>query len=140
MSARFLLDTNIVIFALRNRTPELRARLAADYGRLAVSTITVAELQFGAERSQNPQQNRHAYEAFLALVEVQPFSFAAAEHSGEIRAELAKTGRPIGSYDALIAGHARASGLVVVTNNVREFDRVPGLLVEDWTQPEVHTE
>jgi tRNA(fMet)-specific endonuclease VapC len=99
-----------------------------------VSTITVAELQFGAERSQDPLQNRRSYEAFLALVDVQPFSSAAAEHSGEIRAALAKSGRPIGSYDALIAGHARAAGLVMVTNNVREFDRVPGLIVEDWSE------
>lgn len=135
MTARFLLDTNIVIFAIRNRTPLLRERLTDHFGRMAVSTITVAELQYGVERSSDPARNRRATEEFLALLEMQPFSAAAAEHSGEIRAVLAASGRSIGAYDALIAGHARAGGLTVVTNNLREFERVPGLLVEDWSEP-----
>ena len=136
MTARFLLDTNVVIFAIRNRTPPLRERLTDHFGRMAVSTITVAELQYGVERSSDPARNRRATEEFLALLEVQPFSAAAAEHSGEIRAALAASGRPIGAYDVLIAGQARAGGLTVVTNNVREFERVPGLLVEDWSEPD----
>jgi len=135
VSVRFLLDTNIVIFALRNRTPALRDRLSSHYGRLAVSTVTVAELSFGAERSQDPARNRRAVEEFLPLVDVLSFSAAAAEHSGEIRAALARLGRPIGAYDVLIAGHARSMGLTVITNNVREFERVPGLLVDDWSEP-----
>lgn len=135
MTARFLLDTNIVIFALRDRTPTLRERLTEHFGRMAVSAITVAELQYGIERSSDPARNRRAADEFLSLVEVQPLSVPAAEHSGEIRAALAAVGRPIGAYDVLIAGHARAAGLTVVTNNVREFDRVPGLLVEDWSEP-----
>lgn len=69
------------------------------------------------------------------LVDVQPLSVAAAEHAGEIRAVLAGAGQPVGAYDVLIAGHARAAGLPVVTNDMREFDRVPGLLVEDWSEP-----
>ena len=136
MTARFLLDTNIVIFAIRNRTPLLRERLTGHFGRMAVSTITVAELQYGVERSSDPARNRRATDEFLALLEVQPFSSAAAEHAGEIRAALAASGRPIGAYDVLIAGQARAGGLTVVTNNVREFERVPGLLVEDWSEPD----
>ena len=135
MTARFLLDTNIVIFALRDRTPTLRERLTEHFGRMAVSAITIAELQYGIERSSDPARNRRATDEFLSLVEVQPLSAAAAEHAGEIRAALAAVGRPIGAYDVLIAGHARAAGLTVVTNNVREFDRVPGLLVEDWSEP-----
>jgi tRNA(fMet)-specific endonuclease VapC len=135
VTARFLLDTNIVIFALRNRTPMLRERLSEHFGRMAVSVITLAELQHGIERSSDPVRNRQATDEFLSLVEVQPLSAVAAEHSGEIRAMLAAEGRPIGAYDVLIAGHARAAGLTVVTNNVREFDRVPGLLVEDWSEP-----
>ena len=135
MTARFLLDTNIVIFAIRNRTPLLRERLTDNFGRIAVSTVTVAELHYGVERSSDPARNRRATEEFLALLEVQRFTTAAAEHSGEIRAALATSGRPIGAYDVLIAGHARAGGLTVVTNNVREFERVPGLLVEDWSEP-----
>ena len=133
MTARFLLDTNIVIFALRNRTPLLRDRLREHVGRMAVSSITVAELHFGIERSADPVRNRQATEEFLALVEVLDFGAAAAGHAGEIRAGLARPGTPIGVYDVLIAGHARAAGLTVITNNVREFERVPGLLVEDWS-------
>jgi tRNA(fMet)-specific endonuclease VapC len=134
VTARFLLDTNIVIFALRDRTPALRERLTEHFGRMAVSVVTLAELHYGVERSSDPGRNRRATDEFLSLVEVQPLSAAAAEHSGEIRASLAAVGRPIGAYDVLIAGHARAAGLTVVTNNVREFDRVPGLLVEDWSE------
>lgn len=99
---------------------------------MAVSTITVAELAYGVERSSRPDQNRGAVEEFLALLEVMPLDASAAEHAGRIRAELAITGTPIGAYDALIAGQARSRGLVVVTNNTREFARVPGLLLEDW--------
>lgn len=132
MSVRYLLDTNIVIFALRTRADTLRARFTAAQGTMAVSTITVAELAYGVERSARPEDNRAAVEQFLALLEVLPVDAAAAEHSGRIRAELAATGTPIGAYDALIAGQARSRGLVVVTNNTREFSRVAGLLVEDW--------
>ncbi len=132
MSVRYLLDTNIVIFALRARPDSLRARFRAADGMMAVSTVTVAELSYGTERSLRPQQNRDAVEELLARLEVQALDGAAAEHSGRIRAELAAAGTPIGAYDVLIAGHARSRGLIVVTNNTREFDRVPGLLVEDW--------
>jgi len=132
VSVRYLLDTNIVIFALRTRAEALRARFAAATDRMAVSTITVAELAYGVERSSRPDQNRGAVEEFLALLEVMPLDASAAEHAGRIRAELAITGTPIGAYDALIAGQARSRGLVVVTNNTREFARVEGLLVEDW--------
>ena len=133
MSARFLLDTNTVIFALRSPSGALAARLTEHLGRIAVSTITVAELQYGIERSQDAAHNRRATDEFLALVEVSPFDGDAAEHAGEIRAALARDGRPIGAFDVLIAGHARSAGLTVVTSNMREFERVPGLLVEDWT-------
>lgn len=102
---RYVLDTNIVIEVLRHKPEKLRMQFAAHQGRLAVSSVTVMELYFGA---------------------------AAASHAGEVRATLGARGEPIGSYDVLIAGHARALGLTVVTNNVREFGRVDGLRVEDW--------
>lgn len=135
MSARYLLDTNIVIFALRNRGGELIGRLSAQDGRLAVSTITVSELMFGVEKAASPKSNRRAVDEVLAMLEVQEFDTDAAIHAGEIRADLGRRGTPIGSYDVLIAAHARSRGLVAVTNNVREFARVPGLIVEDWTKP-----
>ena len=133
MTLRFLLDTNIVVFALRSRPTSLRDRLSDASGRLAVSTITVSELAYGTERSKDAAANRSATRAFIANVEVLAFDSDAAEHAGEIRADLAKAGTPIGGYDVLIAGHARSRGLAVVTNNVREFARVPGLQVVDWS-------
>ncbi len=102
---------------------------------MAVSAITIAELHYGIDPSSAPARNRRATEEFLALVDVQPLTAAGAEHAGEIRAMLAAAGRPIGAYDVLIAGHARAAGMTVVTNNVRAFERVPGLLIEDWSEP-----
>lgn len=130
---RFLLDTNIVVFALRRHPGSLRERLVEASGRLAVSSITVSELAYGTERSVERQTNRRAVEQFLALTSVLSFDATAAEHAGEIRAALATAGVPIGGYDVLIAGHARSAGLAVVTNNIREFSRVPGLEVLDWT-------
>ena len=130
---RFLLDTNIVVFALRRGSPTLRERLREERDRLAVSTITVSELAYGSERSSDPAANRLAVSQFLSLVAVLPFDDAAAQHAGELRAQLAASGTPIGGYDVLIAGHARSAGLAVVTNNAREFDRVPGIEVRDWS-------
>ena len=133
MTIRYLLDTNVVIFALRHRSERLRDRLTEQNGRFAVSASTVSELHFGIEKSSDPRQNRRATEEFLALIAARPFDADAATHAGEIRAVLGRAGTPIGAYDLLIAGHARSAGLAVVTNNVREFSRVPGLLVEDWS-------
>lgn len=128
---RYLLDTNIVIFALR-RDERLRHRLEESAGRLAVSSITVMELEYGIQRSATPTSNRAATDSILTLVTVLPWGQEAAVHSGEIRGDLARVGAPIGAYDVLIAGHARAAGLALVTNNTREFRRVRGLQVEDW--------
>ena len=136
MRPRFLLDTNIVIFALRRSPGPLREQLRQESGRRAVSTVTVSELTYGAERSTDPVSSRLDVERFLALVTVLAFDAAAAQHAGEIRAQLATAGTPIGGYDVLIAGHARSAGLAVVTNNTREFSRVTGIEILDWTSPE----
>jgi tRNA(fMet)-specific endonuclease VapC len=128
-----MLDTNIVIFALRGPTDVLRGRMSEQVDNLAVSTISVSELFFGVARSSMPAHNRRAVREFLALLDVLPFDQDAADHAGEIRASLAGAGQPIGGYDCLIAGHARSRGMTVVTNNVPWFERVPGLLVTDWT-------
>ena len=129
---RYLLDTNIAIFILRNRPAELQARFVEARGQLAISSISVAELAYGAEKSERSAENQRAVDEFLALLDVLDFDSAAASHSGQIRAALGMAGTPIGAYDVLIAGHARSRGLVVVTNNTREFERVPGLMIEDW--------
>lgn len=129
----YLLDTNIVIFALRRRGESMRAKLNRHDGRIAVSTITVTELIFGAERSVDPDRNTRAVEEILDHLTVLPFDTEAAQQAGEIRATLTTAGVPIGPYDVLIAGHARANGLILVTNNRTEFDRVDGLRIEDWS-------
>jgi len=100
---------------------------------MCISTVTLAELFYGVEKSANPARNLAEVEGFAARLEVLDFDGHAAAHTGQIRAELARTGTPIGPYDQMIAGHARSRGLIIVTNNRREFDRVPGLRVEDWS-------
>lgn len=90
------------------------------------------ELVHGAERSSNPDRNLTSLEGFVARMDVLPLDDSAAAHAGQIRAELARLGMPIGPYDQLIAGHARSQGLVLVTNNEKEFARVPGFRTENW--------
>lgn len=134
MELTYLLDTNVLIMMLRQRAEALRPRLRAAAGRLAVSTVTVAELEHGVARSSVPERDGARVESLLSLVEILPFDRAAAHHAGRIGAQLARQGMSIGPYDVLIAGHARSRGLVVVTNNVDEFARVAGLECEDWSE------
>ena len=91
-------------------------------------------LIYGAEKSAAPEKNLAVVESFAARLDVLNYDQEAAAHSGQLRAELAKNGKPIGPYDQMIAGHARSQGLILVTNNLREFERVPGLRVEDWVR------
>lgn len=128
----YLLDTNIVIYTMKNRPPEIRERFTRYYGLMAVSTVTLMELYYGSENSQNPQGNRADIEGFMARLEVLPYDSEAALHTGLLRKELKSQGQPIGAYDCMIAGHARSRGLILVTRNVSEFSRVPGLRVEKW--------
>ena len=101
---------------------------------MGISTVTLGELVFGAEHSQQVERNLADIEALTARLEVLPFDDSAAYHFGQIRSELHRRGNPIGPYDMMIAGHARAHGLILVTNNVREFERVPGLRFENWAE------
>ena len=129
---KYMLDTNIVIFTMKNRTDSVRERFKKHHGRMCISSITYMELVFSAERSSNPDRNLTSLEGFVARMDVLPLDDSAAAHAGQIRAELARLGMPIGPYDQLIAGHARSQGLVLVTNNEKEFARVPGLRTENW--------
>ncbi len=129
---KFMLDTNICIFTIKNRPQEVREAFKRHSGQMSISTITLMELIYGAEKSSNPERNLVDVEAFAARLEVLKYDAEAAAHTGQLRAELARVGQQIGPYDQMIAGHARSQGLIVVTNNHREFDRVPGLRVEDW--------
>lgn len=130
---RYLLDTNICVFTIKNRPERVRARFNRHANELAISTVTWMELVYGAEHSARPQDNLAVVEGLAARLTVLDYDMAAAAHTGQIRAELARRGTPIGPYDQMIAGHARSRGLVVVTNNTREFTRVDGLRCEDWT-------
>ena len=129
---RYMLDTNLCIRILRDRPKGLRERFNGAADALCISTITLAELMHGAEKSARPVENRREVEALAMRLQVLPFDAAAAAHAGEIRASLERRGLPIGGYDLLIAGHARSQGLVVVTGNLGEFRRVEGLVAEDW--------
>ncbi|MCU0754915.1 MAG: tRNA(fMet)-specific endonuclease VapC [Xanthomonadales bacterium] len=130
---KFLLDTNIVIYVIKNRPAIARERFMRHQDQLCISTVTMMELVYGAERSQQIERNLRDIEQFAARLEVLPYDTAAAIHTGQIRAELARIGQPVGPYDQMIAGHARSRGLVLVSNNTREFSRISGLRLEDWS-------
>ncbi len=133
---RYLLDTNICIYIIKRSPPELYARFRKlQVGDVGVSAITYCELQFGVSRSSRPEENQLALTEFLGPLELLDFPSAAAIRFGEIRARLQAAGTPIGGYDLLIAAHALHEGLILVTNNTREFLRVPDLKLENWLTP-----
>lgn len=132
---KYLLDTNICIYTIKHRPDEVRQAFNRHHGQLCISTVTLMELIYGAEKSSNPEKNLEVVEGFAARLEVLHYDNLAAIHTGQIRAELAREGKLIGPYDQMIAGHARSRGLIIVTHNTREFERVPGLRVEDWVPP-----
>ena len=131
---KYMLDTNICIYAIKNK-PEsvIRKILSQNPEDLCISVVTYAELMHGVEKSQAVEKNRIAMSLFLSAITVLDFDGEAAEAYGQIRAELERKGTPIDPMDLLIAGHARSQGLILVTNNTREFARVTGLRIEDWT-------
>lgn len=129
---KYLLDTNIVIYVVKRRPLAVLDIFNRHHGRMAVSAITVAELIHGAEKSGFPARNLAVVEDFFSRLAVLPYTAEAAWHYGSIRATLEKDGQPIGVNDLHIAGHARSLGLTLVSNNLREFERVPGLLLENW--------
>lgn len=129
--AAHVLDTDVCIDVLRGLDADRRRRVAR-LAPLAITTVTVAELVHGALRARRPEVARHQVDRLVESVEVLPLDTVAASHAGDIRAHLARVGTPIGPYDVLIAAVARAHGQVLVTGNVREFGRVPGLGLEAW--------
>lgn len=129
----YMLDTNICIYAIKNKPEQVLQKLKDNLSKgLCISTITLAELQHGVQKSMNPVKNTTALLQFLSIVDILPFDDLAAVAYGEICAYLQKKGTPIGTMDMLIAGHAKSQNLILVTNNVREFERVPELQIENW--------
>ena len=128
-----MLDTNIIVYILNSRPEKIRKRFTRYSPEdICISSVTLAELEYGICNSSRPDQNRIALMMFLADIDVIPFDAQAAADYGEIRFDLKRKGTPIGANDLLIAAHARSLGLTLVTNNSREFDRVDGLKVENW--------
>jgi tRNA(fMet)-specific endonuclease VapC len=129
---RFLLDTNICIYVIKRRPESLLERFNSNASHLAMSSITLAELLHGAEKSSNPQRTLAVVEDFCSRLDVLEYGVKAAQHYGQIRTALERRGTPIGVNDLHIAAHARSEGLTLVSNNLREFERVEGLLLDNW--------
>ena len=129
---KYLLDTNIVIYVLKRRPKEVLDIFNANASRMAISSITLSELIYGAEKSLNTDKNLEAVEEFVSHLEVLPYDAKASQHYGQIKAALEKKGQIIGENDIHIAAHAISHGLILVSNNVREFKRVPNLALENW--------
>lgn len=132
---RFCLDTNICVRLIRNRPlvgGVLKDRINTYADALATSTVVLTELLHGAAMSADPPRERDFVVRLLARTSVMDFDASAAEHAADIKADLQRKGRLIGGNDILIAGHARSRGLIMVTGNLREFERVEGLRCEDW--------
>ncbi len=132
---KYLLDTNICIYLIKQKPAHILNRFQAEKpDSIGISAITVAELQYGVSKSQRSQQNQEALDKFLAPLVIADFDDAAARLAGSVRASLEKQGTPIGVYDVLIGAHAVALDVILVTNNVREFQRIPGLRWENWVE------
>lgn len=129
---KFLLDTNIVIYVLKRRPLEVLKIFNANASRMAISSITLSELIYGAEKSANIAKNLEAIEDFVSHLEVLPYDSRASQHYGQIKAALEKKGKIIGENDIHIAAHAISQGLILVTNNLKEFKRVSNLALENW--------
>ena len=129
-----MLDTNIVIYVIKRRPIEVLDTFNKYAGQMCISSITLAELMHGVEKSAAPERNRRNVEDFVSRLEVLDYGNKAADHYGNIRASLERQGKTIGVNDLHIAGHARSEGLTLVSNNTREFERIDGLMLVDWVK------
>ena len=132
---KYMLDTNIAIYTLKNHPAKVRESFKKHAGEMCLSSVSLGELIYGAEKSTQVERNLAEIEGLVARLEVPSFDAHASIHFGQLRAELTRSGRVIGPYDMMIAGHARSLGLILVTNNLKEFERVPGLRLENWVHP-----
>ncbi len=131
---KYLLDTNICVYLIRGKSQEALQNLARySISDVGILSITLAELQFGIQKSNRSEQNQQALDQFIIPLTTVDFDYEAAVAYGQIRAYLGARGTAIGSLDTLIAAHALSCDLTLVTNNTKEFARVPGLALEDWT-------
>ncbi|QFY44299.1 type II toxin-antitoxin system VapC family toxin [Candidatus Methylospira mobilis] len=134
MAVRYLLDTNICIYIAKHNPPQVRERFALHAAdELAMSVITLGELRFGAEKSQYRERALGVISQLAAMMQIAELTETVAEHYGQIRTALQRNGQIIGNNDLWLAAHARAEGWILVTHNEREFTRVDGLKVENWS-------
>ncbi len=129
---KYMLDTNICIYVIKRRPLEALAKFNENAGSICISSITMAELMHGAEKSEQRARNLSIVEDFITRLEVLSYGEKAAGHYGEIRADLERKGTIIGVNDLHIAAHARSEALVLVSNNLKEFERVDGLRTSNW--------
>lgn len=129
---KYMLDTNIVIYVIKHKPIEVRERFNSVFSQICVSSITVAELVYGAENSAQPEHNLMVVENFLSRLQVLDYGTEAAIQYGNIKAHLKKLGQLISDNDLHIAAHARSKGFILVTNNTKEFNRVPALQLDNW--------
>jgi tRNA(fMet)-specific endonuclease VapC len=129
---KYLLDTNIVTYVLKRRPIEVLEIFNRNANRMAISSITLAELIYGAEKSQHVDKNLEAIEEFISHLEVLSYDAKASQHYGQIKSGLEKKGQLIGENDLHIAAHAISQGLILISNNLKEFSRVPNLALENW--------
>ncbi len=132
---KYMLDTNICIYIIKKKPVQVFLIFnALKVGDVCISSITLAELEYGVYKSQFPERNKLALANFLAPITILPFSDRASVYYGNIRADLEKRGQVIGAYDLLIAAHALSEGLILVTNNTNEFNRIPNLILKNWAE------
>jgi len=130
---KYMLDTNICSYIMKKKPEVVFERFSKlNIGDVCISTVTLAELEYGVEKSSFPERNRVALLGFITPLEIMPFCNSAAFIYGKVRAELEKQGKVIGAYDLMIGAHAVSEELILVTNNIREFERIPGLKFENW--------
>ncbi len=132
---KYMLDTNTCIYIIKQKPVDVIDRFRRlQISQVSVSSITLSELEYGVIKSSKPEQNHLALAQFLAPIEILPYDNGAAQHYGELRLYLEKHGTPIGSLDMLIAAHALSTGCILITNNVKEFERVPNLRINNWVK------
>jgi tRNA(fMet)-specific endonuclease VapC len=130
-----MLDTNICSYIIKKRPPQVLEKFEQiPPSDIAISVITLAELQYGVTKSNKPAHNQKIIEAFVSRLEVLPWTFEMTQHYGRIRTDLERQGTPIGAMDLLIAAHCLSLDATLVTNNTREFNRIPQLKLENWVE------